>query len=246
MPLEDEDPVRQRGERANGEVSGTPSLGGIGHPLLQGTPAPDGSRTEAMAEAWEPGPVLGDGDVTPGGAPQQCEEALMAELSGLVQEVVKSSSWWERHGVDISILACSFLLLPAGFLCLRSAQAIPFLVGVLTLGVVHHTLTVKGSHLASHNALTESKSWGKVWAIFFIELCSAFTAEQATYNHVKLHHGYTNVIGLGDSTIITPLVALDLLRNVEWKAALWTLCCMFLGLYCHYWLLLHVSGFQSP
>lgn len=61
------------------------------------------------------------------------------------------------------------------------------------------------------------------------QLCSAFTAEQATYNHVKLHHGYTNVIGLGDSStwklpflnryvymfvaplavpIITPLVAL--------------------------------------
>lgn len=61
------------------------------------------------------------------------------------------------------------------------------------------------------------------------KLCSAFTAEQATYNHVKLHHGYTNVIGLGDSStwklpflnryvymfvaplavpIITPLVAL--------------------------------------
>lgn len=38
----------------------------------------------------------------------------------------------------------------------------------------------------------------------------------------------------------------DLLRNVEWKAALRTLCCMFLGLYCHYWLLLNVSGFQSP
>ncbi|NXP44226.1 FADS6 desaturase, partial [Heliornis fulica] len=154
-----------------------------------------------------------------------------------------------------------------GFLCLRSAQASPFLVGVLTLGVVHHTLTVKGSHLASHNALTESKSWGKVWAVFFIEFCSAFTVEQATYNHVKIHHGYTNVIGLGDSStwklpflnryvymfiaplavpIITPLVALDLLRNVEWKAALRTLCCMFLGLYCHYWLLIHVSGFQSP
>ncbi|KGL86110.1 Fatty acid desaturase 6, partial [Charadrius vociferus] len=189
-------------------------------------------------------------------------EALMAELSELVQKVVKSSSWWERHGVDISILACSFLLLPAGFLCLQSAQAVPFLAGVLTLGVVHHTLTVKGSHLASHNALTESKSWGKVWAIFFIELCSAFTAEQATYNHVKIHHGYTNVIGLvlgslaaGAAVVgkhqhfahVLPLLPrTDLLRNVEWKAALRTLCCMFLGLYCHYWLLLHVSGFQSP
>lgn len=32
------------------------------------------------------------------------------------------------------------------------------------------------------------------------QLCSAFTVEQATYNHVKIHHGYTNVIGLGDSS----------------------------------------------
>ncbi|NXU73109.1 FADS6 desaturase, partial [Oreotrochilus melanogaster] len=227
---------------------------------------PHGTGTEVSAEGWNPGPALGDGEVTAKGTEKR-EEALMAELSELVQKVVKSSSWWDRRGVDISILTCSLLLLPAGFLCLRSAQAIPFLVGVLILGVVHHTLTVKGSHLASHNALTESKSWGKVWAIFFIELCSAFTAEQATYNHVKMHHGYTNVIGLGDSStwklpflnryvylfiaplavpIITPLVALDLLRNVEWKAALRTLCCMVLGLYCHYWLLLHVSGFQSP
>ncbi|XP_009693169.1 PREDICTED: fatty acid desaturase 6, partial [Cariama cristata] len=254
------DPASGRGLRVNGEFSSTPWLGETGDPPLPGMPAPDSSRTEVMAESWEPGPALGDGDVTPRGALQragQHEEALMAELSELVQKVVKSSSWWERYGGGTNHL---------GFLCLRSAQAIPFLVGVLTLGVVHHTLTVKGSHLASHNALTESKSWGKVWAIFFIELCSAFTAEQATYNHVKIHHGYTNVIGLGDSStwklpflnryvymfiaplavpIITPLVALDLLRNVEWKAALRTLCCMFLGLYCHYWLLLHVSGFQS-
>ncbi|KAL2297715.1 hypothetical protein Nmel_016277 [Mimus melanotis] len=289
MPLEDGDPVRPRGQQVNGEVSGVPRLRGMQDLSLRDTTAPGGSRTHVMAEGWEPGPALGDGDLTLQRAPQragQPEEALMSELSQLVQKVVKSSSWWERHGVDISILACSFLLLlPAegcrtcswpsscptgfstGFLCLRSAQAIPFLAGVLILGVVHHTLTVKGSHLASHNALTESKSWSKVWAIFFIELCSAFTVEQATYNHVKIHHGYTNVIGLGDSStwkipflnryvymfmaplavpILTPLVALGLLRNVEWKAALRTLCCMFLGFYCHYWLLLHVSGFQSP
>ncbi|XP_064251771.1 fatty acid desaturase 6 [Passer domesticus] len=258
MPLEDGDPPR--GQQVSGEAGGVPRLRGMGEPSLRGT-------AQAMAQRCEPGPARGDGDVPPGAAPRQPEEALMAELSELVQRVVKSSSWWERHGVDISILACSLLLLPAGFLCLRSSQAVPFLAGVLTLGVVHHTLTVKGSHLASHNALTESKSWSKVWAVFFIELCSAFTVEQATYNHVKIHHGYTNIIGLGDSStwklpflnryvymfmaplavpILTPLVALDLLRNVEWKAALRTLCCMFLGFYCHYWLLLHVSGFQSP
>ncbi|XP_068770031.1 fatty acid desaturase 6 isoform X5 [Struthio camelus] len=239
----------------------------------RGTPAPGqplpggGSRTEATVKDQEPEPARKDEDESSEESGQgRHEEALMAELSELVREVVKSSSWWERHGVDVCILALSFLLLPAGFLCLRSVRAVPFLAGVVILGVVHHTLTVKGSHLASHNALTESKSWGKVWAIFFIELCSAFTAEQATYNHVKIHHGYTNVIGLGDSStwklpflnryvymfiaplavpVITPLVALDLLRNVKLKTALRTICFMLLGLYSHYWILLHVSGFQS-
>uniref|UniRef100_A0A8V1APS0 Fatty acid desaturase 6 n=1 Tax=Gallus gallus TaxID=9031 RepID=A0A8V1APS0_CHICK len=231
--------------------------------------------TGVIAEDEELWPQLDDGDVTSGRGEDARRalqragsgEALMAELSERVQKVVRSSSWWERHGVDICILSCSLLALPVGFLCLRSAHAIPFLVGVLTLGVGYHTLAVKGSHLASHNALTKSKSWGKVWAVFFIEFCSAFTAEQASYNHVKLHHGYTNVIGLGDSStwklpflnryiymfiaplavpIITPLVALDLLRNVEMRAALRTVCLMSLGLCCHYCLLRHVSGFQSP
>lgn len=126
MPLEDGDPPRWRGQQVNGEVSGTPRFRGMGDPQPRGTPAPDGSKTEVMAEGWEPGPVLGDRDVTPGGSLQQAgqelgqrEEALMAELSELVQKVVKSSSWWERHGVDISILAFSFLLLPAG----NSAQS---------------------------------------------------------------------------------------------------------------------------
>lgn len=74
-----------------------------------------------------------------------------------------------------------------GFLCLQSAQAISFLAGVLTLGVVHHTLTVKGSHLASHNALTESKSWGKVWAIFFIEVSGAGGSGGSTPQKIHQH-----------------------------------------------------------
>lgn len=43
--------------------------------------------------------------------------------------------------------------------------------------MVHHTLAVKGSHLASHNALTESKAWGKVWAVFFIEVSRVWEAD---------------------------------------------------------------------
>lgn len=117
MPLEDGDTVRPRGRQVNGEVSSMSGLRGMGDPSLRSTTAPGSSGTGTGAHGREPGPAPGDGDVSPGGAPQQewkPEEALMSELSELVQEVVRSSSWWERHGVDISILACSFLLLPAG------------------------------------------------------------------------------------------------------------------------------------
>lgn len=59
-----------------------------------------------------------------------------------------------------------------GFVLLRSDSLFPFLLGIIVLGIAHHTITVKGSHQASHNSLTESKSWGKSWAIFFIEVSS--------------------------------------------------------------------------
>lgn len=41
-------------------------------------------------------------------------EALLGELETLVQDVVRTSSWWERHGVDCAILALSLLSVPAG------------------------------------------------------------------------------------------------------------------------------------
>lgn len=41
-------------------------------------------------------------------------EALLGELEALVRDVVRTSSWWERHGVDCAILALSLLAVPAG------------------------------------------------------------------------------------------------------------------------------------
>ncbi|XP_004374221.2 fatty acid desaturase 6 [Trichechus manatus latirostris] len=195
------------------------------------------------------------------------DESLQGELEALVQDVVRASSWWERHGVDCAILALSLLAVPAGFLFLRFENILLFALGITILGVCHYTLTVKGSHLATHRALTESKRWSKIWELFFVEVCTGFTAEYASYGHVKMHHGYTNVIGMGDSStwklpglnryvymflapfsipVITPLVALQRLREVELWTALRTLGLISLGLYSHYWLLLNVSGFKSP
>lgn len=52
--------------------------------------------------------------------------------------------------------------------------------------------------------------------------------------------------GWGYDLVLPLLPGAGLLRNVGLKVAARTVCCMSLGLYCHYWLLLHASAFQSP
>ncbi|XP_068162066.1 fatty acid desaturase 6 isoform X1 [Antennarius striatus] len=195
------------------------------------------------------------------------KESLMMELTRLVQMVVKESSWWEKRGFDCSILAAAFLCLPPAFLLLGSSQTLCFSAGMLLMGVAHAVITTKGTHLASHGALSESKTLGKLWAIFFIEICGSFSARAAIQGHIKMHHAHTNVIGLGDSSvwkvpflprtiylfiaplavpIITPLVALAHLKEHSWGHMGRTIPLMTLGLYSQYWLLIHVSGFLSP
>lgn len=64
-------------------------------------------------------------------------------------------------------------ILVAAFLLLGSSRLLWFSAGVLLMGVAHAVLTIKGTHLASHGALSESQAWAKFWAVFFIEVrCS--------------------------------------------------------------------------
>lgn len=42
------------------------------------------------------------------------KESMMMELTRLVQKMVKESSWWERRGIDCSILAVAFFCVPPG------------------------------------------------------------------------------------------------------------------------------------
>lgn len=80
-----------------------------------------------VPEQWREAPVGRDAETSvkrkgdgrektggTGGGGASEKESLMMELTRLVQETVKESSWWERRGIDCSILAAAFLLLPAG------------------------------------------------------------------------------------------------------------------------------------
>ncbi|XP_048449841.1 fatty acid desaturase 6 [Rhincodon typus] len=98
------------------------------------------------------------------------------------------------------------------------------------------------------------------------QVCGSFTAEVGTHQHVKLHHAYTNVIGLGDSStwkvpffpryiylfvlplavpVITPIVAMGLIQDLPALIVLRTLSTISLGVWLHCWFLMNVSGFRS-
>ncbi|XP_057710789.1 fatty acid desaturase 6 [Corythoichthys intestinalis] len=196
------------------------------------------------------------------------EEESMKELKRKVEAVLKASSWWERTGLDCATLAAAFAIcLPAGLLLLRSSDWPRWLCGLLLMGVVHAIVTVKGAHLSSHGALGHSLAAKRFWAIFFIEVCSSFSARAAQRAHINLHHPHTNVIGLGDSStwklprlprlvylflapltlpIVTPVAALAQLGDTSAALLLRTLALILLGVASHFWLLMAVSGFQSP
>ncbi|XP_048027361.1 fatty acid desaturase 6 [Megalobrama amblycephala] len=190
-------------------------------------------------------------------------ETLMMELTRLVQKSVRESSWWEKRGIDCTILTAAFISLPAGFLLLGSSQLLYFLSGLLIMGVAHAVITVKGAHLASHGALSESPAWADFWAVFFIEVCGSFSARAGVQAHVKMHHAHTNVIGLGDSStwkmpflprsvylfiaplavpIITPVVAVGQLKGQSPLQIARTVVCVCVGFLSQYYLLRCVSG----
>ncbi|XP_077113719.1 fatty acid desaturase 6 [Ranitomeya variabilis] len=191
------------------------------------------------------------------------ESGTMRELNQMVQIVWKNSSWWERHGIDWSIIGLAFCILPIGFLCLRCQSLLLSALGIVFLGLAHAVFSVKGSHMATHRTLCQSRTLGKIWATFFVEVCSCIPVHCGDEGHVKLHHGYTNIIGLGDSSVwkvpylscgiymfvaplalpfITVLVGFKYVTRMSLFPALRSLFWIVFGLWSNFQLLIHVSG----
>ena len=59
----------------------------------------------------------------------------------------------------------------------------------------------KISHLAAHSALCKSKTWNRLWQILSIEFLGSFSTVSSMDIHLKVHHPYTNIVGLGDSSL---------------------------------------------
>ena len=132
------------------------------------------------------------------------------QLNTLVRDVISRSSWWDLYGIDLAIMCVTFALLPISYFLIGSGSIPLFVIGFLVFAHIHAAFTVKFAHAAVHNALAGSSPfWNRLLTLFFVELWGGFSSEGTHEAHIQLHHPYTNVIGLGDSSSWRVLPFLD-------------------------------------
>ena len=194
-------------------------------------------------------------------------KASFAALNALVKEIVAKSTWWELYGVDLSFLCLSFVLFFFGFYLMQSTLKLIFISGFLMTAYAHAMFTVKLGHSAVHNSLAgRSRTLNWFLNVLFVEIFGGFTAEGAEEAHIKLHHPYTNVIGLGDSSswrapfldrymylfiapnalmFVYPLVSQTLIPN-KWQLRVRLLASHLFGFLLYFSLLRYVSCLSVP
>ena len=193
----------------------------------------------------------------------------MSALNSKVQQVVQSSSWFELYGADwVHFLGAALILLPSALYILSFGGAFNYLLGIFMLSCYFSSLTARAAHLASHGATSESSLWNQCWFYIFAEFLSSFSTMCTHDIHIKYHHPYTNIIGLGDSSTwkasflpcyiymflaplaappLFPLVSIRfLITNGYWKHLLIFLVNCLMGVAFHVSLLMYFSGFTLP
>ena len=185
------------------------------------------------------------------------------QLNTLVRDVISRSSWWDLYGIDLAIMCVTFALLPISYFLIGSGSIPLFVIGFLVFAHIHAAFTVKFAHAAVHNALAGSSPfWNRLLTLFFVELWGGFSSEGTHEAHIQLHHPYTNVIGLGDSSswrvpfldritylFIAPLflplfntpIGVTLLTGRWWSIAK-LLCVASAGYFIHFCMFHYVAG----
>ena len=187
----------------------------------------------------------------------------MNQLNLLVKDVISRSSWWDLYGVDVAIMFANFALLPISCILLGSSSIPAFVLGFLLFAYIHATFTVKLAHAAVHNALAGSSHfWNHILSVFFIAIWGGFTEVGSHEAHIGLHHPYTNVIGLGDSSswrapfldrnmylfiaplflqLFYPVIGLNMLAG-RWRSQVRFVSIILLGHVMHFCLFRYAAG----
>lgn len=192
----------------------------------------------------------------------------ISDLNDKVKEIVHSSSWLELFGYDWLQFIWAIICLPLGLytLCHDGWQC--QLLGLFLLTCYHTCLSARAGHLAAHGSLAFSQRWNHFWFVLFGEFIGSFSTKCTHDIHIKYHHPYTNIIGLGDSSTwkapflstyvymffaplsmpaLTPVVSFQLLIKGNYWKHLAIFCVLFpAGVAFHLGLLVYFSGFSLP
>lgn len=189
------------------------------------------------------------------------------ELNEKVQQIVKKSTPWELYGKDIMQILMVSTFVPIFLIMLRKDSILYFIAATFYLGFFHAIVTNRGGHLITHGALGPmSESTKRAVGRFILEFCGSYSYHMAHHIHIDLHHPYTNIIGLGDSSswkvpfvgrkmylfcvplllpVITPLVAIQQLVELRLFKELFKFIPVLLaGLAMHAYVLVTYSRFK--
>lgn len=123
-----------------------------------------------------------------------------SRLKEKVDDVIKHSTWWDLYGVDWGITTVFAFIFALSLWLLNSDSWIALFIGSFLYGWFHHSFSTKCGHIASHGGLCKEKKFRRYLSVFFVEFVGQFSDELAYDAHIKEHHPYTNVIGIGDSS----------------------------------------------
>ena len=122
------------------------------------------------------------------------------ELKQQVDGIISKLTWWQSYGIDCFHHFMAVVGALLSFLMLKFDLVAMNICGVILLGYCHYILSVKGSHLAVHNAAVKSLAINGLLSFFFCDLCGSISSDSIYQFHIKDHHSYTNIIGIGDSS----------------------------------------------
>ncbi|ELT90442.1 hypothetical protein CAPTEDRAFT_154687 [Capitella teleta] len=121
-------------------------------------------------------------------------------LNNLVQDIVKSSSAWERYGYDWMGVLGAVACVPIGLNLLAHPFLVAKALGMILLGCYHNCIAQKAGHLVLHGAYSPWRTFNEIITRVCVEVVGSFPTWLAHDIHIRIHHPHTNIIGLGDSS----------------------------------------------
>lgn len=123
-----------------------------------------------------------------------------SDLKDKVDNIINSSTGWELYGFDWCVIFVFLMAFFISLIVMRSDSLIMLAVGTFIFGWMHCVFAVKGGHIAAHGGLSSDRRMIRPLSKFFVEFCGQFSEEMAYDIHIRQHHPYTNIIGIGDSS----------------------------------------------